>query len=213
MNAVAANRIGRSSVGASRPMRAAVAPMLLLPALIAGAQEEVPPASFASSASAAHERTRPMQMAVSASSLPRFDNIDGSSRNSRIDLSWLPPRRSALGLSLGMTSMDGPGLSAGGSYPGTASNVDLGFHWRYTLDSQYRIDVKAWRRMAPSDAVDLVQARQPTYGARVEMQLGSMPQRGFVADRGFLGLQLEGGARITVRRSGGRPMLYYRTRF
>ena len=57
--------------------------------------------------------------------------------------------------------------------------------------------------MAPTDAVDLVQARQPTYGARVEMQLGSLPQRGFVADRGFLGLQLEGGARITVRRSGG----------
>lgn len=213
MNAVAANRIGRSSVGASRPMRAAVALMLLLPALIAVAQEEVPPASFASSASAAPERTRSMQMAVSASSLPRFDNIDGSSRNSRIDLSWLPPRRSALGLSLGMTSMDGPGLSAGGSYPGSAANVDLGFHWRYTLDSQYRIDVKAWHRMAPSDAVDLVQARQPTYGARVEMQLGSLPQRGFVADRGFLGLQLEGGARITVRRSGGRPMLYYRTRF
>ncbi len=54
MNAVAANRIGRSSVGASRPMRAAVALMLLLPALIAVAQEELPPASLASSASAAH---------------------------------------------------------------------------------------------------------------------------------------------------------------
>lgn len=214
MNAVAANRIGRSSVGASRPtLQAAVALLLLPAACSAAAQEQVPPALLASSASAPHERMRPVQMEVSASSLPRFDNTEGSSRNSRIDLSWLPPRRSALGLSLGMTSMDGPALSAGGSYPGTTAHVDLGFHWRYALDTQYRIDVKAWRRMPPSDALDLVQARRPTYGARVEMQLGSLPQRGFVADRGFVGLQLEGGARITVRRSGGRPMFYYRTRF
>ena len=31
---------------------------------------------------------------VSATSLPRFDNIDGTLRSSRIDMSWLPPRRS-----------------------------------------------------------------------------------------------------------------------
>jgi hypothetical protein len=34
-----------------------------------------------------------------------------------------------------------------------------------------------------------------------------------VADRGFIGFQLESGARVTLRRSGGKPMIYYRTRF
>ena len=212
MNAVAASRIGRSSVGANRPMPA-VAAALLLAAFNAMAQDEVPPAVLASSAAIPQERARALQMEVSASTLPRFDNIDGSSRSSRIDMSWLPPRRSALGLSLGMSGMDGPAFAAGSSSAGSPSNVDLGLHWRYTLDSQHRIDVKAWRRMPPGDAVDLVQSHQPTYGARVEMQLGSAPRTGFVADRGFLGLQLEGGARITVRRSAGRPMIYYRTRF
>lgn len=211
MNAVAADRIGRPSVGAIGPMLPAAA-ALLLAAFNAFAQEEGPPA-LAASAAIPQERARALQMEVSASMLPRFDNIDGSSRNSRIDMSWLPPRRSALGLSVGMTSMDGPALAAGSATAGTAANVDLGLHWRYTLDSQHRIDVKAWRRMPPGEVADLVQSRQPTYGARVEMQLGSAPRTGFVADRGFLGLQLEGGARITVRRSGGRPMIYYRTRF
>jgi hypothetical protein len=46
----------------------------------------------------------------------------------------------------------------------------------------------------------------------VEMQLAGS-RSAFVAEHGFVGLQLDGGARITLRRSGGRPMVYYRTRF
>ena len=42
---------------------------------------------------------------------------------------------------------------------------------------------------------------------------GPCRSSGLVADRGFVGLQLESGARITVRRSGGKPMIYYRTKF
>ena len=46
------------------------------------------------------------------------------------------------------------------------------------------------------------------------MRIGRAPvAAGLVAERGFLGLQLESGARITVRRSGGKPMLYYRSKF
>jgi hypothetical protein len=74
-------------------------------------------------------------------------------------------------------------------------------------------DVAAWRRLMPPDTLTLVQMRQPSYGARFEMQIGSTPTTGFVADRGFLGLQLESGARVTLRRSEGKPMVYYRTRF
>ncbi len=214
MYAVAADRPCRSNVDAKRRLRAAVPLLLSLAASSALALAEVPPAPGASPATAtADQRMRPLQLEVSASSLPRFDNIDGSTRASRIDMSWLPPRRSALGLLLGMTDRTGSALSTGGPYPGATPGVDLGFHWRYTLDSQHRIDITAWHRMGATDAIDLVQTHQPAYGARVEMRLGSLPRSGFVADRGFLGVQLHGGARITVRRSAGRPMLYYRTGF
>lgn len=163
---------------------------------------------------AAADRTRP-QFEVSSSSLPRFDNTDGATHTSRIDMTWLPPRRSALGLSVGMVSLDGPALAPFAPRPGFAPNtVDLGLHWRYTLDSAYRVDVTAWRRLMPADAMTLVQTREPSYGARVEMRLGGgVPQNGFVAERGFVGLQLESGARVTLKRSGGKPMVYYRSRF
>jgi hypothetical protein len=161
------------------------------------------------------ELPRP-QFEVSASTLPRFENIDGSSQSSRLDMTWLPPRRSALGLSLGMTGtgMDGPGLMPSGQRAGLTPSLDLGLHWRYTLDSNYRIDVTAWRRMMPPDALTLVQTRDAAYGARVEMRIGrSPPRNGLVAERGFIGLQLESGARVTLKRSGGKPMLYYRSKF
>jgi hypothetical protein len=168
-------------------------------------------------ATAAAQRTTPAQLEFSASDLPRFENVDGSTRASRVDLTWLPPRQPGLGLamgmSVGMTNRTAPGFAAGGPYLNPTPRIDLGFHWRYTMDSQYRIDFTAWHRMAAADAIDLVQSREPTYGARVEMGLNSMPKSGLVAERGFVGLQLDGGARITLRRSGGKPMVYYRVNF
>jgi hypothetical protein len=160
------------------------------------------------------DRNRP-QLEVSSASLPRFDNTDGATRTSRIDMTWLPPRRSALGLSVGMVSLDGPVLAPFAPRPGFSPNsVDLGLHWRYTLDGNNRVDVTAWRRLMPADALTLVQTREASYGARVEMRLGGgMPKGGFVAERGFVGLQLESGARLTLKRSGGKPMVYYRSKF
>ena len=213
MYAVAADGPCRANVDAMRRLRAAVPLLLGLATSSALALAEVPPATVVSTGTAApDQRMRPLQLEVSTTSLPRFDNTDGSTRASRIDLTLLP-HRSALGLSLGMTSRTGSTLAAGGAHLDATPSVDLGFHWRYTLDSQYRIDVTAWHRMGATDAIDLVQTHQPDYGARVEMRLGSLPKSGFVADRGFLGVRLDGGARITVRRSAGRPMLYYRTGF
>src|SRR5215207_1166818 len=116
------------------------------------------------------DRAKP-QLQFSASSLPRFD-IDGANRSTRLDMTWLPPRQSAFGLSLAMTNTDAPGFAAIGSR-GDGTSVDLGLHWRYTMDSHSRFDVVAWRRLVPADALTLVQARQPSYGARVEMQLSS----------------------------------------
>jgi hypothetical protein len=199
----------RSIVEASRRLWPAVL-LVFLPAFSAAAAEPagdvvvaqalIPPA-----------RNAP-QMEMSAASVPRFDSADGATRSSRIDMTLLPTPRSTLGPSIAMTSPDrrgAPGLrpSSGGS------TVDLGLHWRYTSDSKYRFDVSAWRRMNPVDAATLIESREPSYGARVEMHLDSAPHSGLVALRGFLGLQLDSGARITLRRSGGKPMIYYRAKF
>ncbi len=160
------------------------------------------------------ERSWTPQLEVSATSLPRFDNTDGSARSSRIDMTLLPPRRSALGLSMGMTSSDSPSLAGFSTQrAATQPSVDVGLHWRYRMDSNYRLDVTAWRRLVPADALTLVQTREAQYGARVEMQLTSLPKSGFAIDKGFVGLQLESGARVTLKRSGGKPMMYYRSRF
>lgn len=154
------------------------------------------------------------QVEISATTLSRLDSFDGSPASTRIGLTWLPPRRSALGLSLGMNSPGGPASAVPASLAGNASpSLDLGLHWRYTLGSDDRVDITAWRRMTPTDAASLVQLREPSYGARVELRLSPVSRTGLVAERGFLGFQMEGGGRITIRRSGGRPMVYYRTKF
>jgi len=154
------------------------------------------------------------QMQMSATSLPRFDSTDGAMRSSRIDMTLLPTRESALGPSIAMTSPDARSVPAGRPFTATPTSVDLGLSWRYTSQRNYRFDVSAWRRMNPMDAATLIESRDPSYGARVEMHLASAPRSGFVAGHGFLGLQLESGARITLRKGGGgKPMIYYRSSF
>ena len=214
MHAVVALGVDRSIAvaGLRLPLTAL---LLCLPALPAWAQSEdaanlvVAQASFAASSNPTQPR-----MEISARTLPRFDNTDGATSSSRIDMSLLSPRRSALGPALGMTSNDGRDLSDARPFSGAAPSLDLGLHWRYALDRNYRFDVSAWRRLSPVNAASLIRDRESDYGARVEMHIASSRQRsGFVADRGFLGFQLEGGGRITLRRSRGKPMIYYRNKF
>ena len=214
MNAVVALGMGRSIAAASlrAPATALLLCVLAFSAAAAGdepgnillAQVLVPMSG---------DRLRP-QLEVSATSLPRFDSTDGTTQSSRIDMSVLAPRQSTLGPSLAMTSTDARNPSGGRPFAGGTTSVDLGLRWRYTSDSNYRFDVTAWRRMNPVDAASLIQNRESSYGARVEMRVASAPQTGFVADRGFLGFQLESGARITLRKGGaGKPMVYYRNKF
>ena len=151
---------------------------------------------------------------ISASSLPRFDNVDGTSgTRQRLDMALLSPGRASFGVTMGLTSLAPSryGFNAGATEGLTG--VNLGLQWRYVFDRSRRLDIRAWRDVGRrSDALSMVQSRDAGYGARVEMQLASS-RSAFVAEHGFVGLQLDGGARITLRRSGGRPMLYYRTRF
>lgn len=94
-----------------------------------------------------------------------------------------------------------------------AQPLDLGLRWRQPVASEQHVDVTAWRRTeAPPDAYSLARSREPVYGARVEMNLKPSKAR-FVATHRFIGLQLDSGDRILLRRTDGNATLYYRTRF
>lgn len=162
---------------------------------------------------AAADAPRP-RIDVSTASLPRFDSVDTAASTSRIGVALLPQRRSALGLAFGVSSLGGVN-KAMTPWAANASSVDYGIHWRVTLDSSYRFDVTAYRYLSNADAISLIENHDPSYGARLELGMGSLQghSKGFVADRGFLGFQLEGGARLMVRRSHRSPMLYYRNTF
>jgi len=162
---------------------------------------------------AAADNVRRPSMELSSATLPRFDSVDGATRASRIDITLLPQHRSGFGLAFGVTNLSGtnPLVSPFAPMP----TMDFGLHWRVALDSNYRFDVTAYRRVQNADAISMIESHDPGYGARVELGMGSFSGRskGFVADRGFLGFQLEGGGRVSVKRKFGGPMLYYRNSF
>lgn len=153
----------------------------------------------------------PMRVQVRASALPRVDALDSGFQAPRVDVALFPsPRPSGLGAVLGL-STPRPGTHL---QPAAASSVDLGLRWTQRLQGQHLIDVTAWRRMTTEhEAPALAQAREPAvYGARVELNLQAVKKAGLTFDRG-IGLQLESGARISIRRKHGGPMVYYRTSF
>jgi len=158
----------------------------------------------------------PLRLEVTAATLPRFDPVDSATSASRLDLSLLTARPSAVGLAVGMSNLspqNTPAPTALGAAVRPA--LDVGVHVRHTLDSNHQIDVTAYRRMTQQpDAYMLVQQQQPRYMARVEMNLNNSRKKApLVADKGFLGVQLDSGARLSLRRKNGGPMLYYRNTF
>lgn len=164
-------------------------------------------------AQAGPEQQPQVRLQVQASTLPRLDTQESSFQAPRVDMTLYPAHGHGLGAVVGMSSFTpraDVGLQPYGLQP-NRPGVDLGLRWSPRLQNQ-QIDIMAWRRMSTEDdAYSLVQ-RQPVYGARVEMNLASSKSSfGFV--RGILGLQLESGARISVKRKYGGPMIYYRTTF
>lgn len=153
----------------------------------------------------------PLRLEVRTSTLPRIEALDGF-QAPRVDLALIPGNSTGISPVLGMSTPRAGGQAFGLNTP--RSSVDLGVRLSHRLESQQQIDVTAWRRMnTDDDAYTQVQMRQPVYGARVEMNLAGGRRSGFAADRGFIGLQLESGARITLKRKDGRPMVYYRNSF
>ncbi|MGV3569971.1 MAG: hypothetical protein ACO1PB_05170 [Ramlibacter sp.] len=155
-----------------------------------------------------------MHLEINASSLPRLDSQDAGFQAPRVDLSVLPDKAHGLGVAVGMSGFAPRATMLPSGYAAIRPSVDLGLTWRHTLQGQNQIDVTAWKRMQDDqDAYTLVQMREPVYGARVEMKLAKSRKAGFSVERGFIGMQLESGAKISVKRKDGRPMVYYRTAF
>jgi hypothetical protein len=153
-----------------------------------------------------------MRLEVYSSTLPRLDAQDSGFQAPRVDLSLSPHSRSGLGVVLGMSNF-GPRSAIQPNNFASAPSMDLGLRWRQVVASK-QVDVTAWRRMSTDqDAYSLIQQRQPVYGARVEMKLDDGGKSRLSAVGGFLGFQLESGAKIAVKRKDGRPMIYYRTSF
>jgi hypothetical protein len=151
------------------------------------------------------------RLEVNSSTLPRLDAQDSGFQAPRVDLAFSPQNR-GLGVVLGMGNIGLRSAIQPNNFSGQPS-VDLGLRWRQVVYSN-QIDVTAWRRMnTDQDAYNLIQLRQPMYGARVEMKLGDGGKSFINAAGGFLGFQLESGAKISVKRKDGRPMIYYRTAF
>jgi hypothetical protein len=154
-----------------------------------------------------------VRVQVQTSALPRFDAQDAGFQAPRVDLT-LRSNDNSTGLApvFGMSSLGGS-AQALGLQPRTG--IDLGVRWTQRLQSQSQIDVTAWRRMnAPDDAYSMVQMQpNPVYGARIEMNFKPVHAPGFMIDHGAVGFQMESGARISVKRKDGRPMIYYRSSF
>ncbi len=186
------------------------------PAWLVGGMFLCAGAAFAgeSAVSASEIPTSAAVFEISSATLLRFDNFDGSHRaQQRVDMALLSRGRSAFGVTLGVTGLSPSRNGLAGAAPDATGNVNLGLQWRYMLDNNRRIDITAWRDLGyGNDAFALAQSRDAGYGARVEMQLADRRSR-LVADHGFIGVQLDGGGRIALRRSAGKPMVYYRNSF
>lgn len=154
----------------------------------------------------------PLRMQVDASALPQFEAQEAGFQAPRVDLSVFPAQARGFGAVLGVSGVQGS-PRAPGLVP-ARTGVDLGLRYSHQFRDDSRIDLTGWRRMnVPQDASTLAQMQQPQYGARVEMNLKPAKFGGLGIDRGLLGLQLESGARISIKRKNGGPMVYYRTSF
>lgn len=183
--------------------------LVLLALAAAGAHAQEQKAVEMMAADARAEQS--VRVQVQTSTLPRLEAQDSGFQAPRVDLSLFPSSTSNLGAVVGVSGFNNRPAQIG--LQQQRPSVDLGLRWSQRVQSR-QIDIMAWRRMGTDDdAYTLAQTReQPVYGARVELNLA--PSKGPLAlDGGFIGMQLESGARIAIKRKNGGPMLYYRSSF
>jgi hypothetical protein len=205
---------GRSTAGAHNEVRIGACAALVLCAASPAAWAE-PPAQPPAQVLVAQAREPGVRVQVQTSNLPRMEAQDSAFQGPRVDVSLFPSRRLGFGLGpvLGVSGFTARQGQQPIGLPQHQPSIDFGLRWSQRVQSQ-QIDITAWRRMnTDDDAYTLVQSRQPVYGARLEMNLAAAARSPFALDRGFIGFQLESGARISLKRSNGRPMIYYRSTF
>lgn len=188
-----------------------------------GWTQDAAPASAWAEASSVEIRSEQQQQQavrfeVNASALPRLDSQDTGFQAPRVDLTVLSSSSSrpgsGVGVAFGMSGFANRNPAVAAGSPTLRPVVDLGLTFRHALQNNGRIDITAWRRMnGDDDAISMIEERQPVYGARVEMRITPANRTSLKIDRGFLGLQMESGARISIKRRNGGPMIYYRNSF
>lgn len=169
--------------------------------------------AFMDAAMVAEARTeqRSVRLDVQTTALPRFEPQDSGFQSPRVDFTVFPSQHARFGAVFGLSNI-GPrqpnALTLGLATP--APSFDLGVRWTHK-----QIDVTAWRRVNTADDAysQIMQREQPVYGARVEMNITPAKPKLLGIERGFLGVQLQGGGRIGIRRKNGGPMIYYRQTF
>lgn len=185
------------------------------------AQDAAPTASWADPLTvevrSEQQQQAGMRVEVNASALPRFDSQDGGFQAPRLDLTVLRSEGAGLGLAFGVSnqpSRNATNAMGAAAAPGLRPAFDLGLTFRHALQNNGRLDITAWRRMdGGDDAYDMIMDRDPVYGARVEMKLNPAKRTALKIDRGFFGMQMESGARISIKRRNGGPYIYYRNSF
>jgi hypothetical protein len=131
---------------------------------------------------------------VSSLPPPALDSQGAEKRHSRLSLQLMPSAARPLG------AMGSPSL-------------DIALQWRPVAVQGQQIDITAWHRITPAPAfTNFDGPREANFGARIELAIASAKSRPF-KDSQFLGLQLDNGAKIMLRRKNGNPTLYYRVQF
>ncbi len=73
---------------------------------------------------------------------------------------------------------------------------------------QHPVDPTSWSKPQALNAPKLAHGHPAPHAGRLEAQI-STRNSALSLDRHLLGIDLDNGARITLRRSGGRSMIYY----
>lgn len=116
----------------------------------------------------------------------------------------LPAQGTAVGLGL---DVNAPAVH------GPQRGTDLSLRWRTVLPGGEWLHVSAWHALVPASAAAGLASSAPTMGTRLELHLKPAPVFGFMAEARAIGLQLDGGAKITLKRRNGGLMVQYRMQF
>lgn len=120
----------------------------------------------------------------------------------RVDLALLAPAPSSSRDPLRLVQAN-QGMRAPGQ-------LNLALRWRQQSLGGHAVDASIWHSLTADPGLTDPADTEPLYGAQVEMELRSDRK---AALRDLLGMKLDNGARISLRRRNGQMAIYYRVQF